>query len=137
MYKSLETVCKALSFSGGLTLEDLLAAVIPADSPLSSLTPSMRRSLQRFQSIAGEDEVYDLTQNAFKRKRSCSTDHYKRMQSPLGKTSGKKDLKLGNAMYGTFFVSALEYLTPNTQCRLKDSKSYIFVSNVFKSFQTK
>lgn len=72
MYKSLETVCKALSFTGGLTLDDLLVADIPTSSPLYSLTCSMKRSLQKFLSIAGDDEVYDLTQNAFKRKRSCS-----------------------------------------------------------------
>ena len=73
MYRSLATVCEALSFSGRLTLQDLFFSEVPANCPLSELTASLRRSLQKFLSVAEEDDVYDLTQNAFKRRRSCST----------------------------------------------------------------
>ena len=73
MYKSLASVCEALSFSGSLTLQDLFFAELPASCHLSDLTASLQRSLQKFLSVAEDDDVYDLTQNAFQQRRSCST----------------------------------------------------------------
>lgn len=72
MYKSLAEVCSALAFSGQLCLKDLLVASVPENSVLYQVTESMQKYLDNYLAVAPDDEVFDLTQNAYKRKRACS-----------------------------------------------------------------